>query len=105
MRISHDSFTKNANPDASTLLQLTSTPSTNVSVQLDERNGGADDGPSEILALPALENSNSEISKNSNSISNAPNSNSNQNEAQTSSRFKFQVSGIRTRMYNPNPIP
>ena len=59
------------NPETPALLRLTLTPSTNASVQVNERNGGADDGPSEILTLPAPENStknsNSENSKNSNS--------------------------------------
>ena len=61
MRISHDSLTKTMNPETLALLRLTSTPSTNVSIQVNERNGGANDGPSEpskILVLPAPENTN-----------------------------------------------
>ena len=40
MRITHDSLTETTNPETLALLQLTSTPSTNVSIQVDERNGG-----------------------------------------------------------------
>ena len=40
MRISHDSLTENTNPNAPALLQLTLTTSTNVTIQVDERNGG-----------------------------------------------------------------
>ena len=57
MQITHDSLTNTTNPKTSALLRLTSTPSTNMSVQVDEHNGGANDGCLEILALPAPENS------------------------------------------------
>ena len=40
MHISHDSLTETTNPETLALLRLSSTPSTNVSVQVDERNGG-----------------------------------------------------------------
>ena len=40
MRITHDSLTETTNPETPALLRLTSTPLTNVSVQVDERNGG-----------------------------------------------------------------
>ena len=90
MRITHDSLTKTTNPETPALLRLTLTPSTNASVQVNERNGGADDGPSEILTLPAPENStknsNSKNSKNSkNSIlkPNKGNNNGNQDKEQT----------------------
>ena len=40
MQISHDSLTRTPNPKTPVHLQLTSTPSTNVTVQADECNGG-----------------------------------------------------------------
>ena len=93
MRIRHDSLTETTNPETLALLRLTSTPSTNVSVQVDERNGGANDGPSEILALPAPENStknlNSKNSKDSNLKPNRQNNNGNHDKGQTSPHFRY----------------
>ena len=93
MRITHDSLTETTNPETPALLRLTSTPSTNVSIQVDERNGGANDGPSEIFALPATENSTKNLisknSKDSNSKPNRQNNNGNRNEGRTNPRFKY----------------
>ena len=77
-----------------------------MSFQVDERSGGAGDGPSEILALPAPENltknSKSKNSKNSNSKLNKQNNNGNQDEAQTSSHFRFPNSEPQCLTLNPS---